>query len=284
MCTVSDAPPDLYAYLDYRKFLGDWFAHQKTIRKAFSHRAFVRRTGQRSPSLLSDVIAGRRNLTPAGLEGFLKAMKLTGPEARFFTALVALDQAETPDEKNVAWADVAATLRFRSSRRLEGDGFRYLSTWYVPVVRELANRKDFRDDPTWIAAQIRPRITPKQAGEALELLIEMDLLRREDGTVVIGGGSVVTPHEVASLAVRNYHNGMLDRAKDAITDFPASERHFLAVTVSVPEPLIPILKERLNAVQERVLDECSRSELSGGRVMQFNFNFFPLSTSEESET
>jgi uncharacterized protein (TIGR02147 family) len=279
---MSDAGPQIYSYLDYRKFLADWFAYQKTIRKTFSHRAFVKRTGQRSPSLLSDVINGRRNLTPAGLEGFLRAMKLRSAQARFFTALVELDQAETPDEKNAAWAKVAATRRFRSSRRLEGDSFRYLSTWYLPVVRELANREEFRDDPHWIASQIRPKITVEQARDALDLLFEMDLLRRGSGTrVVFGGGSVVTPHEVASLAVRNYHDGMLERARGAIHLFDSSERHFLGITVSAPDSLIPELKEELNAVQERILDRCSGSELDGGRVMQFNLNFFPLSTAEE---
>jgi len=279
---MSDGGPHIYEYLDYRKFLADWFAHQKTIRKNYSHRAFVKKTGQRSPSLLSDVINARRNLTPAGLEGFLRAMRLSAPQSRFFTALVDLDQAETPDEKNAAWARVAATRRFRSSRRLEGDGFRYLSTWYVPAVRELANREDFRDDPKWIASQIRPKITTEQARDALDLLFEMDLLRRGTGQrVVFGGGSVVTPHEVASLAVRNYHDGMLERARGAIHLFDASERHFLGVTVSAPEGLIPELKEELNAVQERILDKCSGSELEGSRVMQFNFNFYPLSTAEE---
>ena len=275
--------PEIYTYLDYRKFLADWFAHQKATRKNYSHRAFVKRTGQRSPSLLSDVINARRNLTPAGLEGFLRAMKLSQPQARFFSALVDLDQAETPDEKNAAWANVAATQRFRSSRRLEGDGFRYLSTWYLPAVRELANRENFRDDPVWIADQIRPRITIAQARDALDLLIEMDLLRHGSGdSIVFGGGSVVTPHEVASLAVRNYHDGMLERARGAIHQFESAERHFLGVTVSVPVELIPELKEELNAVQERVLDRCSGSALSGGRVMQFNFNFFPLSTAEDT--
>jgi uncharacterized protein (TIGR02147 family) len=279
---MPDDAPSIYDYLDYRQFLADWFVHEKSLRPTFSHRAFVRRTGQRSPSLLSDVIAGRRNLTPAGLEGFLRALRLPAPEARFFTSLVELDQAETPDEKNAAWADVAATQRFRSSRRLEDDGFRYLSTWYVPVVRELANRDDFREDPAWIARQIRPRITAAQARDALELLIEMDLLRREpSGRIGFGGGSVVTPHEVRSLAVRNYHDGMLERAREALTEVDRAQRHFLGVTVSVPEALLPELKERLNAVQERVLDLCSSSELPGGRVMQFTFSFFPLSTAEE---
>jgi hypothetical protein len=74
---------------------------------------------------------------------------------------------------------------------------------------------------------------------------------------------------------------MLERARGAIHLFDSSERHFLGITVSAPDSLIPELKEELNAVQERILDRCSGSELDGGRVMQFNLNFFPLSTAEE---
>lgn len=274
----------MFGYLDYRDFLAAWFDARKRANPRYSHRAFVRRTGQRSPSLLADVIAGRRNLTAAGLEGFLKALALTRSEARFFRLLVDLDQAGTPDERNAAWRDILATRRFRESRRLEGEGFRYLSTWYIPVVRELANRSAFRADPAWIASQVRPSITTRQAAEALEVLFELELLvRGEDGRVTHGGGSVVTPREVQSLAVQNYHRGMLERAREAIVEVPSDQRHFLAVTVAVPPALVPELKLELNALQDRILEICSGTPLPADQIMQFNLNFFPVSTPGEEE-
>ncbi len=272
----------MHHYLDYRAFLSDWFDAKKAANPRFSHRAFVRRTGQRSPSLLSDVMAGRRNLTTAGLEGFLKALRLSRNDARFFRLLVAFDQAETPAEKNTIWVDITASKRFREARQLEGDSFRYLSTWYLPAIRELANREGFVDDPAWVARQVRPRITPKQAREALEILFELELLVREDGRITHGGGSVVTPHEVAGLAVQNYHRGMLERATHALHEVHSDERHFLAVTVTAPPSLIPKLKDELNAMQERILELCAGAEPPAEQVLQFNLHFFPLST--ESDT
>ena len=35
--------PDLYAYLDYRKYLEDWFDARKAANPRFSHRMFARR-------------------------------------------------------------------------------------------------------------------------------------------------------------------------------------------------------------------------------------------------
>ncbi|MEN0061287.1 MAG: TIGR02147 family protein [Myxococcota bacterium] len=281
---MADDLPSVFAFLDYRAYLSEWFDAKKVANPKFSHRAFVARTGQRSPSLLSDVIAGRRNLTQAGIEGFQKALSLGSTEARFFRLLVQLDQAETPTEKNAVWVDIMASRRFREARRIEGDSVRYLSNWIHPAIRELANRDSFRDDPAWVARQIRPRITARQARQALDLLFELELLvRHDDGRVSHGGGSVVTPHELAGLAAYNYHQGMLERAKQALSDVQPQERHFLAVTVSAPPSLVPTLKDEFNAFQERILELCANAEPPAGQVFQFNLNFFPLSTPGEDE-
>ena len=36
---------EIYRYLDYRKFLADWFREKKEANPLFSHRAFARKAG-----------------------------------------------------------------------------------------------------------------------------------------------------------------------------------------------------------------------------------------------
>lgn len=193
------ALPDLYTYLDYRKYLRGWFDARKAGNPRFSHRAFARRAGQSSPSLLLHVIAHKRNLTPLTTESFAKAMELKGEDAEFFHGLVSFDQAETLDERNRAWERIRAARRFREARRLEGDGVEYLSRWFYAAIRELATCEAIRPDPVWIAETLRPSITAEQAQQALDLLLSLGLLRAEpDGSVVPAEASVVTPHEVAA--------------------------------------------------------------------------------------
>jgi len=270
--------PDLFKYLDYRAWLRDWFEARKAANPRFSHRAFVRRTGQRSPSLLADVIGRRRNLTPALVERFSAATKLTAEEARFFGLLVALDQAQEPDERNRVWEKIAASRRFLAARRIEGESFRYVSRWYYPAIRELARRSDFEADPAWIAQTLVPRITTAQARDALRALVDLGMLTEVDGRMQQTEGAVVTPREVAGLAAHNYHQGMLERAIDGIRGFKAVERHYTGVTVCVPEALMPQLKKELNVFAERLLEICDSAE-GAERVLQINLNLFPLSAS-----
>lgn len=278
------AAPDIHAYLDYRRYLRDWFDARKAGNPRFSHRLFARKAGQSSPSLLLHVIERKRNLTPATTEAFAKAMDLAPAEAEFFSALVALDQAETFEDRNRAFERVRATRRFREARRLEGEGVEYLSRWYYAAVRELASCAEFRPDPEWIAATLRPRITPAQARGALELLLSLGLLKQEeDGSVVPAEASIVTPHEVSGLAAGNYHAAMIERARESIGQYKAAERHYCAVTVAVPLSLVPRLKRELDAFQERILDLCDGADPPRERVYQVNLQLVPLSAPLPSE-
>lgn len=274
--------PDLHDYLSYRAYLRDWFAAQKAADRRFSHRLFARRAGVRSPSLFREVVAGQRNLTPRTLEGFVRALRLTHDEADYFHDLVQLDQARTEDEKNAAMERVAARRRYREARPIEDGMFAYLSNWYFPATRELALCRDFRAEPEWVAARLRPRITVAQARAALDTLFELGMLeRREDGRVAPAEVSVATAHEVAGLAAHNYHRQMLQRCQDAIVGVLAPERHLVGVTVGVPTSLVPKLKAELDAFQERLLHLCDDHAHDAERVYQLQLALVPLSAATE---
>jgi uncharacterized protein (TIGR02147 family) len=265
--------------------LDDWFRSKKQNNSRFSYRVFARRAGQRSPSLLHHVIDGKRNLTGPTTDAFCRAMDLNREQADFFTFLVQLDQARNTEERNRAWERISATRRFRAARQVEGEGFRYLSHWYYPAIRELAHRPDFKADPAWIAATLQPAITVPQARKALEALISMGLLiQDEDGDVVPSEASVVTPHEVAALAAFNYHQGMLARAVEALEVVAGDERHYGAVTAAVPMSLIPRLKREIAAFQEKILDLCDAETDDAEAVYQMNLQLFPLSVTPNVET
>jgi uncharacterized protein (TIGR02147 family) len=275
---VNPERPDLFAYLDHRAFLADWFTWKKNTNRRFSHRVFSRLAGVRSPSLLLLVTKGERNITANTLPGFIKALSLDPEEAAFFTLLVELDATDADDERTAIFQRIAATQRFRAAHPIEGESFRYLSRWYIPAVRELALCEGFRADASWISGVVRPRITEAQAQEALDTLIALRMLDvHKDGSVTVSDATLATPHEVIGTAVHNYHHGMLERSSDAITAFRPFERHLGAVTVAVPVDRVPELKAAVTAFQERFLDLCDGMADHADRVYQMNVQLFPLS-------
>lgn len=277
--TQDPPPPSVFAYLDHRRFLDDWFTWKKSVNARYSHRQFARAAGTSSPSLLKHIIDGDRNLTSNTLPGFCKAMRLDREQAAFMGLLVDLDRAETAEERNAVMRRIQGTRHFQTARPLEGEGFRYLSTWYLPAIRELALCPGFRPDPAWVARQVRPRITEAEARDALDTLQTLGLLSvRDDGTVQVHDVTVVTPKEVSILAVGNYHTEMLERASASVEAIRADERHLLAITVAIPSSLVPELKQRMNRMFEELLETCDGATAEPDTVYQIGAQCFPLAS------
>jgi len=278
--SVPAEPLVIYTYLDYRKFLRDWFDTRKAANPRYSHRLFARKAGQRSPSTLLLVMDGRRNLTSRTAAAFANAMGLDDEETQFFLLLVQLDQADLPAERSEALAGIMSTRRFREGRRLDADALSYFSNWYFPAIHELAHRQDFRADAAWIAQTLCPSITEQRAAQALEALLDLGLLAPDEaGVPRPTDACVVTPHEVAGDVVNHYHLGMLERARESIYGVPMDERHILGITTMIPQSLVPALKKRLNEVQKELLSTCEEEPKE--RVYQISIAFFPLSERAE---
>lgn len=270
---------NVFEYLDYRAFLRAHYAAEKARRPAFSHRFFSRLAGLKSPNFLKLVMDGERNLGPETVPKFVHAIGLTGEAATFFADLVTFNQAETVAEKNRAFERISASRRFRSAKRIEGDLFRYLSHWYYPAIRELAARPDFREDPKWIGAQLRPKISPQDAQGAINLLLSLGLLVRDEktGTIVRGEPTLTTDHQVVrSLAVTNFHRQMLERASDSIETVRSHRRDLAALTVCVSPETAAVVKERIHRFREEITQICD-ADPNGSVVYQLNVQWFPLS-------
>lgn len=278
---MSSWKPDIFNYLSFRDFLGDYYTAAKANLPQFSYRYFSRRAGFSSSNFLKLVIDGKRNLGTDSVDKIASAVGLSASEHRFFAHLVAFEQSETPEDRARHLDAITATQRFLEAKPLDGLLFDYLSRWYNVAIRELAARSDFQDDPAWIAAELRPTIREKDAREALEVLLRLGLLERlDDGTLSRGEPTLDAGHEVQAVGVRRFHRQMLERAAEAMDDVPASERDISAMTVCIRADSIGELKQRLRDFREHIMGYCDSQE-DTDVVYQINLQLFPLSRSRE---
>ncbi len=272
--------PDIFEYLDYRAFLLDVYENAKSTGTAMSYRYLSRRAGFSSPNFIKLVMDGKRNLGDESILAVAKAIDLNDEEAEFFASLVRFDQAQTSEQKNEAYQEVAASRRFRSARRIDHEMFEYLSHWYYPAIREMAARKDFKFDATWISTHLWPRVPVKNVRKALETLTELGLLVPDgDGGATRGDPSLTTGHEVGSLAIGNFHRQMMSCAADSIESVDRELRDISALTVCVPGELVQELKAEIHRFRERMLEICD-SQQDGDTVYQMNIQLFPLTKAE----
>jgi hypothetical protein len=73
----------IYKYIDYRKYLKDFYDESKAAKHYFSYRFFAQRAGLKAPILLKLVIDGKRNLSRKAIDKFITGMGLKEKEAIF---------------------------------------------------------------------------------------------------------------------------------------------------------------------------------------------------------
>lgn len=267
----------VYAYLDYRAFLRDHYAAKKAASRAFSYRAFSKRAGVASPNYLKLVIEEARSLSPKMAERFAHACGLDPDASSYFVHLVAFNQAKTSTERAQAYDKLTGFQRYRQAHKLEIAHAAYYSDWYMPAIRELAASQQFREDPEWIADTLVPKITPLQARQALEVLVDLGLLvRSAAGRLEQADALVSTGPETRGLHIAAFHRAMTQRAIESIDLVPAAERDISSLTLCLGRGGLTKLKERLQRVRRELL-ELSALESEPEQVVQVNFQLFPLS-------
>lgn len=275
--STTGKKPSVFGYSDYRAYLADHYRHAKDHEYGFSFRVFSKRAGISSSNYLRLVIDGKRNLSPGMAAQFAKGCGLLGAAADFFCELVAYGQATTTADKNRHYEQLLRHRPFRETRKLEPAQADYHSTWYLPAIRELCRRPDFDESPKWVAAELEPSISVREAKQALATLVQLGLLYRDEGgrlkqtdTLVTTGPGPLGHH------VFNYHRVMLERAAVALDRIPREEREVSSVTVCVSQEKLVELKRRI-AEFRRDLLQLAEIDNEPERVVQINFQLFPLS-------
>lgn len=268
------APVDVFRYRDYREFLAAFYAHKKP--SGLSYRSFARDAKLGAPNYLKLVIDGKRNLSSEMAERFAGACRLNAESTEYFKLLVAFNQATSDDERNELHERLSKFSRFRSSQRLDLAEKDYHSTWYIPAVRELVACPGFVEDVAWIAGILEPSISEKDAQHALDVLLRLGLLERDDnGRLTQASRAVSTGDAASGLYIRNYHSELIQRALRAIHELPPDERYISALTLSVSPGTLGELKRRVLEFRKELVALCD-ADPSPSRVVQLNLQLFPL--------
>ena len=274
MATKDDA---IFEYSDYRRFLRDFYRARKASEAGFSYRLFSRRAKLGSPNYLKLVIDGERNLSPKMARRFGEACGLEGDALECFEALVSCVEAADPAERERSRKRLARFRQRRQVHRIAEDRAAYYSSWYVSVIRELCVCPGFRESPAWIAKQLVPRIRASEARRAVELLLRLGMLvRDEEGRLRQSEALVTSGAEASRSLVAEYHRVMMRHAGESIDRVPREQRDISSLTVALSAEGLERFKKRLQEFRRELL-AMSAEEPVPARVVQLNMQLFPLS-------
>jgi uncharacterized protein (TIGR02147 family) len=273
----------LFQYIDYRMFLRDYYAEKKATTRHFSYRYFCGKAGIGSPVFLKLVMDGKSNISVEMIDKFARALNLNKQESRYFKHLVLFNQARDADEKQDHYA-VLVTMSNNVSRHVLGsEQFEYLRKWHTVVIRELVCQHDFKDDFGVLAAAVVPRITKRDAEQAIRLLLRLGLIvKMDDGTYRQADRALATNREIAGPAIRAFNKMMIDLASRAVDTIDNTERNVSGMTVGVSRASYDVLCAEIEAFKDRIATIVNNSA-GVDRVCQLNIQLFPVGKSPDAK-
>lgn len=274
--------PDLYSYIDYRKFLKDYYEEQKAKDPKFSHRYFTMKVGFSSSGYFSDVLAGKKNLSGAFTLKFAKALKLGKEEEEYFVNLVSFNQAKTLEEKNRYYEKMMTTGKVKVDV-VDRDKHEYFRSWQYAAVREALHYLSVKDDYKHLGKALDPPIAAKDAKKAIEVLVSLGLIVRDQaGAWRPTSGNLKMGGSIDALGLSNYHKSTLELVVRALDAFPPEQRGFSTLTLPLTGDKIRKAKLAIKNLRMYLL-ALAENGTRADRVYQFNFQMFPVTRIENAE-
>jgi uncharacterized protein (TIGR02147 family) len=265
----------IFGFPDFSSYIAHYVKARKEADPSFSYRRFSRRLGLKSESLLRMVASGKRRATPDLVYRIGSALGFNTRELEYAEALAGLQRARNLIEKS----RYAEKLRLLSpdaqTQLIELDHLEFISSWHHIAILEMTELKDFRNDPVWISQRLGSAVSARAAGDALERLKRVGLLKlNADGSLSRISKSLKTPPGVPSRAVRGFHRQMLAKAIEAIESQTVNERLLESMTLTVDSSKLKAVAELAEEFRKKVA-KVAQAE-GGDETYQLNLQFFRL--------
>ena len=265
---------DLFTFADYRAYLREYYVARKAVDRRFSHRYIMEKVGASSPSWFNDLVKGRINLTGTYLYRLAKLMDLGPAEEAYFESLVAYDQAGSLEEKNHHLEKILSAKGLKLDV-LTKEKFEFYGSWFHAVIRELLAFADFRGDYAALGRRLNPPIKKEQAMRSVELLLALDLIRREaGGTFKPTSANLIKDPRFKAVHLANFLKAFMELGMQALDRFGKDSRDVSTMTMSLSAGGFHEVREEIKASRQRLIAIAEKETAPTG-VYQLNVQFFP---------
>lgn len=272
-----DIAIDIFAYSNFRLFMRDYYELRHQKNRNFSHRFVAKMLGEKSPSFLQKLIDNERRLNPHQIEALIRLFNMAEHEAKYFRVLYLYSTASTRTEQEL-YLDQLISLNHTPRRELSSDLREYYSNWFNPVIRSVLSVIKVGNDFKRIANVIHPKITVRQAQDAVHLLAKLKLIEMdEDGHWIPTDEGLFAKDAFHNAFVQGYRQQCLDLASQIIASNPNNEKsHFSTAAMSISESAHQRIIRKLDKFRSEVRSIVRKDAEAPSKVLQFQIQAFPI--------
>jgi uncharacterized protein (TIGR02147 family) len=272
---MTQAKPDIFSYLDYRTFLKDHFEYERSRNPRLSLRSLAARfvPALGSSGLLSGVLNGKKNLGHDLRAKFASGLKLKSREAQFFELLVLFNQAKDLKEKAAYFGQLSRFHQSKAKTISEGQ-HRFFTRWYYAVVWNYFGINRKQKNPAAIAQALHPPLTAAQVAEAIELLLNLGMIKKLANGYAVTEHHLKTEPEFRALEATQYNQQFLELAGEALYTIESTRRFFNTMVFSISRSTVGKLREKMMAFQEEI-QEIINQDPGSECIYTLGFQLYP---------
>lgn len=275
--------PCVFDYTDPFIYFSDYIEFMKATKAHWSVGSWASQLGLSSTSALGNILKGRRSPDESFLNQLVESMSLPHYEADFLLLLLIKNAKKNSSSTiELTLREKIASLKPKGAfRQLDEKEFQKVCLSYHYAIREMINLSDFKEDSSWIKSRLVFNITEGEVKEAIDRLLEVRLLKRNDERELeICEEFHSTTNDISKEEIKNFHCSMLDLAKNSLVQDEVNIRHIVGNTLCINKEDIPRFKKHLELFRRETSFMFDTKK--GSEVYQLNIQLFPLTKKELS--
>lgn len=271
--------PDIFTYIDFRKYLSDWYTAKSADDRTFTHAFIARQIGREDTrTYFGNLTKGRATLSTAEAGRFAALLGLSAVETKFFDALINYNQTCDPQEKMRRFEQVLRCNK-GSSNVINKETRAFYGEWHHSAIRALLDIVDVRDDFGVLAATLLPPLPVAKIRASIRLLNRLGLVKPDrHGFWKPTEKTIVSNTQIENALIRQFQTRCLDRAKNVLMDDTVSEKFNIAMTICLSENARELFYERIRQFKSELRSIIHKDDGPSSRVYHLNLNLFPMSS------
>lgn len=274
----------IFTYTDYRKYLHDYYLHEKEKSSDFSYRYLAEKVGFKSAGFFTKVINGDTNISTEMAENFAAVLEFSRREHTYFHALVAFNQ-ESDREKKKELFKVLLKYKEIAVYNIELHNYEFYDHWYHSAIKEVLAYFDVTDNFAELADQLIPRVSVPDVKRSVALLERLGLIKKDAQGIYRQTHKMIScgRNEINRLARENFVKDSLSLAVPAIATFPRGERTHSATTMSISKETFHKMVDKIRALRDELM-EMVESDSSPDQSYLLMYQLFPISKERGDKT
>lgn len=279
--------PQVAEYLDFRKFLADYYLYRREISKndlrPYNYAVFSAAANIKSPNYLKLIIEGRRNLSEDMIGKFAKAVNLNKEATEDFRLLVLFGQASDPAERNMhlkALNERRVDSKLKSGE-IDQKTWEKIPSWISWILYSLIDQKDVKFDPDLLRKTLREKASADEIKASLDALIKSGeiVIDPETGEPKKARSLMDSAEDVPVALVRKLQAELMYLGLESLFRDSATEREFGSATLAMTKQEFEELRFQLRKLRKEAQKNIGvkRATTKGDRVYQLNLQLFPVS-------